>query len=149
MKEYLWNPLFKKYGSFEGRACRKEYFSIVIFCFGSAYAISILLGLFAPVELVRQIAPKLPYIFSLIFGIPVISAGVRRLHDSNRSGWWFWIQVLPFIGFLWYVILMFLKGNSGPNNYGEDPLEPEQKIFHPADMKKVVEKKSFNPYSGY
>jgi len=46
-----------------------------------------------------------------------ISVAVRRLHDTNRTGWWWWIGWVPFFG--WIVLLVFylLRGTPGPNRY--------------------------------
>jgi uncharacterized membrane protein YhaH (DUF805 family) len=52
-----------------------------------------------------------------------LSLAVRRFHDRNKSGWWVLIVLVPVIGGLWYLIECgFLKGTTGPNNYGPDPL---------------------------
>jgi uncharacterized membrane protein YhaH (DUF805 family) len=48
---------------------------------------------------------------------------VKRWHDRNKSGWWMLIILVPVIGSLWYLIECgFLKGTTGPNTYGPDPL---------------------------
>jgi hypothetical protein len=46
---------------------------------------------------------------------------VRRLHDSGRSGGWFFIAFVPFIGGLWLLILTLLGGTPGENRFGPDP----------------------------
>ena len=52
-----------------------------------------------------------------------IAVAVKRYHDRNKSGWWVLIVFVPVIGGLWYLIECgFLRGTSGPNNYGPDPL---------------------------
>ena len=52
-----------------------------------------------------------------------LAAGVKRWHDRNKTGWWMLIILLPVIGGLWYLIECgFLKGTTGPNIYGPDPL---------------------------
>jgi uncharacterized membrane protein YhaH (DUF805 family) len=52
-----------------------------------------------------------------------LAAGVKRWHDRNKSGWWMLIILVPVIGSLWYLIECgFLKGTTGPNTYGPDPL---------------------------
>lgn len=52
-----------------------------------------------------------------------LAVAVRRFHDRNKSGWWVLIVLVPVIGGLWYLIECgFLKGTTGPNNYGPDPL---------------------------
>jgi uncharacterized membrane protein YhaH (DUF805 family) len=52
-----------------------------------------------------------------------IAVAVKRYHDRNKSGWWVLIVFVPVIGGLWYLIECgFLRGTSGPNTYGPDPL---------------------------
>lgn len=60
------------------------------------------------------------YILMLWIGLAL---GVKRWHDRNKSGWWVLIALVPVIGGLWYLIECgFLKGTTGPNKYGADPL---------------------------
>ena len=60
-------------------------------------------------------------ILYLVIGLPIalayIALAVRRLHDTNKSGWWWWIGLVPFIG--WIVLLVFylLPGTPGPNRF--------------------------------
>jgi uncharacterized membrane protein YhaH (DUF805 family) len=54
---------------------------------------------------------------------PSIATGVKRLHDRNRSGWFYLIVIIPFIGWLYWLIDMgILKGTTGANRFGPDPL---------------------------
>ncbi len=57
--------------------------------------------------------------------IPAVAVLVRRLHDTGRSGWWYWIAIVPLIG--WIILLIFLvqKGTNGANPYGSDPSDQE------------------------
>lgn len=49
---------------------------------------------------------------------------IKRWHDRDRSGWWVFIGLIPFIGAIWvFVELGCLKGTGGPNRFGPDPLE--------------------------
>jgi uncharacterized membrane protein YhaH (DUF805 family) len=54
----------------------------------------------------------------LAFVLPSIAVTVRRLHDTNRSGWWYWIALVPCIGGIWYLILMLTPSTPGQNQYG-------------------------------
>lgn len=54
-------------------------------------------------------------IISFIVWLATLSLSFRRLHDTNRSGWWVLINILPFIGQIWFIILMLWP--SRPNNY--------------------------------
>ncbi len=61
-------------------------------------------------------------VFVVAFWIS-LAAGVKRFDDRNKSGWWVLIVFVPVIGGLWYLIECgFLKGTTGPNTYGPDPL---------------------------
>ena len=103
----------KKYFVFEGRASRSEYwwFQLII---TPSYFISTILE------------NEIGYFFlgiTLFTLIPAISAGVRRLHDTNRSGFFLLLSFIPFIGGL--VLLFFLvpEGTKGKNRFGSDPLK--------------------------
>ncbi len=48
---------------------------------------------------------------------------IQRLHDRNKSGWWFWIGVIPVIGEIYLLAESgFRRGTEGPNRFGPDPL---------------------------
>lgn len=113
--EWALLPL-KKYAQFEGRSRRKEYWLFVLFNFVVSFVASLIEGLLGwPVVLQALIA--------LGFMIPGLAVGVRRLHDTDRSGWWLLIGLLPLIG--WVVLIVFLvqKGQAGGNRFGPDPID--------------------------
>lgn len=116
---------FSKYATFSGRARRTEYWYFVLFGFlGSAIAgilDTALFGMTAPDEAL------LAGLFSLVTLLPGLSVLVRRLHDTGRSGWWFWIILIPLIGALVLLWFLITRGDEGTNDYGPDP------ITHPTD----------------
>ena len=65
-------------------------------------------------------------IYLLANFLPSLAVTVRRLHDTNRSGWWVLITLIPYIGGIILLILLCLKGTEGDNRFGEDPLEAEE-----------------------
>jgi uncharacterized membrane protein YhaH (DUF805 family) len=83
---------FTKYADFDGRASRPEYWWFVLFV--------VLVSCGAVV-----IDPTLYYLFSLATLLPLLAAGARRLHDTNRSGWW---QLLGLVPFGIIVVIIFL-----------------------------------------
>jgi uncharacterized membrane protein YhaH (DUF805 family) len=103
---------FSKYATFSGRSSRAAYwwwFLFVVIVDVIAYAIS------AAIK-----APILYYLVALAFLVPNLAIGVRRLHDTGRSGWWILIGLIPFVG--WIVLLVFyLMPSEGPNQYGQAP----------------------------
>ena len=79
-----------------------------------------------PQEALARMGPVTSIVL-VLFGILVtwisIAVGIKRFHDRNKSGVWILIIFVPLIGSLWYLIECgFLKGTTGPNNYGPDPL---------------------------
>jgi len=63
------------------------------------------------------------FVFGVVTSWISIVVGIKRFHDRNKIGWWMLIIFVPVIGGFWYLIECgFLKGTSGPNNYGPDPL---------------------------
>ena len=60
-------------------------------------------------------------VLDIIIGIPLVIAGitlaVRRLHDTNRTGWWWWIGFIPLVGGIVLLVFYLLSGTPGPNRY--------------------------------
>lgn len=106
-----------KFADFEGRASRAEFwiFGVVNFFILSAL---LMLGraIFGADE-----EFFLAFIFMLAMAIPGLAVTVRRLHDTDRSGWMFFIPLIPVLGALYFFILMVLPGTDGSNQYGSDP----------------------------
>lgn len=124
MKYYL--AVLKKYGDFNGRARRKEYW--MFFLFNSIFAlVASILDLFLGFKISDY---GLIYgIYMLILIVPSLAVGVRRLHDINKSGVWILIGLIPIIGTIWLLILLCTDGINIGNQYGPDPkiLETEFK----------------------
>ena len=57
------------------------------------------------------------YAFAML--IPAISVSVRRLHDIGKSGWWYWISAIPFIGVVLAIIWYAKEGDAEANQYGQ------------------------------
>ena len=111
---------FKKYAVFSGRSRRKEYWSFVLFNIIVSIVlagIDALLGTFSSASNIGLLSG----IYSLAVLIPTLALTVRRLHDTDRTGWWILIVLVPFIG--WIVLLVFalLDGTPGSNSYGPNP----------------------------
>ena len=118
MFEYYVSVL-KNYANFKGRARRKEYWMFVL----CNFIIGIVFGLLTTVVPVLWV---LSLIYSLAILIPGLAVAVRRLHDTSRSGLWILISLVPLIGGIWLLVLMFLDGTAGDNKWGPDPKAAER-----------------------
>lgn len=94
---------FKKYADFTGRATRPEYWWFALF---------IVIG-----SLVTSaISQYLGYIFTLATLVPSFAAAARRLHDTNRTGWWQLIALVPVVGWIVLIVLLAQPGQSATSN---------------------------------
>ena len=112
--------VLKKYAVFNGRARRKEYWYFVLFSMLISIVLAIIDGATGSFSAEAGMG-LLGGIYALAVLIPSIAVGVRRLHDTNRSGWWLLIALIPIIGAI--VLIVFLASDSKPeeNQYGPNP----------------------------
>ena len=115
--------VLKKYTVFEGRARRKEYW---IFALISAL-ILIFLSLIDEMTgwKVWDDEGVLSLVYSIAVFVPTLAVVVRRLHDTDRSGWWVLIALIPLVGAIVLLVFLILKGNEGDNRFGPDPKAEE------------------------
>jgi uncharacterized membrane protein YhaH (DUF805 family) len=99
---------FTKYADFNGRAKRPEFWWFVLFIF----LVSVALGI---------VSEMVSGIFGLATLVPSLAAGARRLHDTNRSGWWQLIGIIPVIGWIVLIVFMAQEGESADNQFGATP----------------------------
>ncbi len=105
---------WKNYANFKGRARRSEYWFATLF-----------IGLVSlPIALVSYDANSptsfgpLYYVWALAVLLPGISLVVRRLHDTNKSGWFYLLGLIPFVGAIVLLVFMVMDSDAGPNKYG-------------------------------
>lgn len=157
--EYMFMPL-KRYAEISGRSRRMEFwmFAVLQFLIGMVFIVLFLLVGGGLMALATTTDPSgalaaggaiiglaiLYVLVSLALLIPAIAVSMRRLHDSNRSGWWLWLFWGPYLlslvtagaesdalagiiglaliaGSIVLLVFYFLDGTPGPNRYGEDP----------------------------
>lgn len=114
------------YANFEGRARRQEYWMFVLFNLLFIIAIAVVSGILAGI-FESGIFMGLYIIYVLGVFIPSLAVAVRRLHDTNKSGWYYLVSLIPLIGGIWLIVLLATEGDVGPNNYGPDPKRPDTK----------------------
>lgn len=113
----------KKYFEIKGRARRQEYWMFFL----ANFLIAIGIGFVSAV--IKM--PLLVSLYQLAVLIPGITVGIRRMHDTNHSGWFL---LVPFYG----LYLLLKEGDASPNPFGPDPKGEERNSnqhHHPQDYK--------------
>ena len=88
---------FSNYANFRGRACRSEFWWWQLFLVLAGIAVTI---------------------------IPDLAVTVRRLHDTDSSGWWILLALIPLVGLIVLIVWWWQEGSKGYNRFGADPLQP-------------------------
>ncbi len=91
---------FSKYADFNGRASRPEYWWFALFIFLASAVLS-------------MVSNVLPGIFAIATLLPSLAVAARRLHDTERSGWWLLIGLVPVVGFIVLIVFLAQKGAGG------------------------------------
>ncbi|MES2192321.1 MAG: DUF805 domain-containing protein [Pseudomonadota bacterium] len=112
MQWYL--SVMKQYANFNGRARRKEYWMF--------FLIYILIIVVATIiDSVAELPGVVSGIVALVHIIPSLSAGVRRMHDTGRSGWAILIFLVPIAGPFLAIYWLAQDSKPGDNTYGVNP----------------------------
>jgi len=110
----------QKYADFSGRARRSEYWYFLLFYMLILIALSVVdvvMGWFSTDAGVGVLSG----IYTLALLIPSLSVSVRRLHDTDRSGWWLLIGLLPLIGGIVLLVFFVQDSQAGANRFGPNP----------------------------
>lgn len=105
--------VWKKYAVFTGRARRKEYWMFALFNLIITLILAVIDGLTG--------SSPLAGLYMLAIVLPALAVGVRRLHDTGRSGWWLLVAFVPIIGSIVLLFLMVQDSHPGENQYGPNP----------------------------
>jgi uncharacterized membrane protein YhaH (DUF805 family) len=131
--------VLKNYAGFSGRARRQEYWMFFLF----SAIINIVLQILASVTK-SNIVTIILGVYLLAVAIPSLAVFVRRMHDTGRSGWWFFLGLIPLIGAIILLVFLATEGQQGPNRYGPDP-----KQFAPGEFPGSGQGGSQNPMQGF
>ena len=110
---------YKKTFNFKGRASKSEFWWFQLVWSASFFIMYIYEG-----------SEQVKYFFFgiiVIIFIPLLTVGVRRLHDTGKSGFYYFWSLVPFIGSLIVLAFMLGDGTKGRNQYGDNPLEKSKK----------------------
>jgi uncharacterized membrane protein YhaH (DUF805 family) len=113
MNEFM--AVIKNYVGFSGRAGRKEYWMFYLIYILIYIALMVLTAIMP--DMLQTVFSLVTLAFALGLLLPSLAVGVRRLHDTDHSGWWLLIGLVPLAG-LYLLYLLIIEGTSGPNRFG-------------------------------
>jgi uncharacterized membrane protein YhaH (DUF805 family) len=109
--------VLERYAKFDGRANRAEFWWFVLANLIVMVALSILANVSGLFNIIYVI-------YALGVLIPSIAVAIRRLHDTDKSGWFLLLGLIPFVGFIILIVFYATAGTAGPNKFGAGP-EPD------------------------
>jgi len=110
----------RKYAVFSGRSRRKEYWTFFLVNFVVVTALLLVdqqIGTFDP----ETGAGLLNALYTLALLLPSIAVAVRRLHDTDRVGWWVLLSLIPIIGSIILIFFLIQDSTAGDNRFGSNP----------------------------
>lgn len=110
--------IFGKYAQFKGRADRSELWMFYLVCFIVGCVFSIMMNLVVNITSLCYIILALNLLVVLGLLMPTLAVSVRRLHDIGKGGEWILINLIPVIGFVWFLVLLAKEGEKLPNRFG-------------------------------
>ncbi len=106
--------VLRQYADFGGRSRRTEFWTFMLFHLIILLVLRIIDGLTGTSGLISSI-----YVLGLL--VPMIAVSVRRLHDTDRSGWWLLAVFFPFLGVIVLLLFMAQESDAKSNEYGPSP----------------------------
>ena len=120
MIKYYLNAMQNNYANFSGRARRSEYWYFLL-CYYIITILAVIIDNTFGLAMDMLGYGLITVLVALVHIIPSLSLVVRRLHDVEKSGWFYLISLIPLVGFIWLIVLYCTEGTKGENKYGEDP----------------------------
>lgn len=127
--EWYLKVMRDNYANFKGRARRKEYWMYTLIF--TVLLIALMTIMFSVLSFSDETGIEtgpgvyltviLVIVFLFAHFIPTIALTVRRLHDTGKSGWWYLIVLVPYVGNFVIFIFTLIDGDRGDNKYGSNP----------------------------
>src|SRR5690606_19506611 len=128
MIDWYKKVVFENYANFSGRARRSEYWYFTLCNF---LIIMVLLSPMIFSLIITQDNSEPPFLFyvslvliiiyQLAILIPTLAVSVRRLHDSGKSGWYYLVNFIPYVGGIIFLVLACIDSEDYANKWGENP----------------------------
>jgi len=120
---FYWKEAFDKYADFSGRSRRAEmwYFvlaNLLIYLTLAVLGRLLSFAFSSPAPFIISMCAIGAYYLAVI--VPSLAVSVRRLHDTGRSGWYYFISLIPF-GSIVLLVWFVTEGEPHPNEWGADP----------------------------
>jgi uncharacterized membrane protein YhaH (DUF805 family) len=96
--------------TFSGRASRSAYWWFALFLFIMAVVLDVIGA--------ASGAKAIQYVVDLVVFVLSLALQVRRLHDTNRTGFWWLLAIIPIVGSIVLLVFNCLPGTRGPNKFG-------------------------------
>ena len=114
---HWYTDVIRRYTEFDGRSDRPEFW-----WFG---LINLIIGLLLWGVGVAALGFPKGEVVAIVYGLatilPVLGVDIRRLHDTNRTGWWIVIGLIPIIGAIVLIVFFASAGTQGSNRFGPQP----------------------------
>ena len=113
---------YQGYVGFSGRSRRSAYWYWVLYQIIAQVVLGLVFGGGERVDggFVYN-ANMVANLWSLAHFLPGLALGIRRLHDTDRSGWWTLLVLIPLVGWIVLIVFAAQKGTAGANRFGGDP----------------------------
>jgi uncharacterized membrane protein YhaH (DUF805 family) len=113
----------KRFTVFDGRAGRKEFWMFFVY----NLIISVLFGILSSIPIIGWLFGVITGALGLAIFVVSLAVGVRRLHDTNRSGLTWLLSLIPLVGIIILIVFWAQEGTSGNNKYGPNPKAAQRK----------------------
>lgn len=115
---------FQKYADFQTRSTRNEYWWFFLVNLLIIFGVNILVGIFSiagDAPGLALVGSGLLILYSLATFIPNLAVSIRRLHDTNRSGWFLLLGLIPLVGGIILIVFLAQESDPHPNKWGPVP----------------------------
>ena len=110
-KQSVITCLKNKYADFNGRAGRPEFWWFALFCLVLGLVVQMILG-----DIIGMLV-------NLALLLPSLAVGIRRLHDTDKSGWWLLLVFIPIVGIIVLIVFWVQDSQADSNAFGPSPKE--------------------------
>ncbi len=113
---HWYTEVIQKYAVFSGRAGRPEFWWFTLINIIISIAINVVFE-----AVLGSSGEFIGGLYGLAVLLPSLGVAIRRLHDTNRSGWWILIGIIPLIGLIVLIVFYASEGTRDSNQYGDIP----------------------------